>query len=72
MKLSDWMQKHSTTEQDQLARKCECHSNYIYEIARFGCSHKLARKIEEWTTILTPDHIVARHDLRPDIWDKDE
>lgn len=72
MKLKKWIKGTTATELKKLAKMCGCQSNYIYQIATKGCSAGLAKKIEKYTTKLTPDHVVTRHDLRPDIWSKGE
>ena len=72
MKLAKWINVMTTAELKKLAKKCGCHPNYIYQIVTSGCSAGLAKKIEKHTTKLTPDYVVTRHDLRPDIWSKDE
>ena len=70
MKLSNWIEKHSTNDLLHLAQKCGCHPNYLYQVARQGCGPGLAKKIEVWTMKLTPEEIVTRQGLRPDIWDE--
>lgn len=72
MKLSKWIKVSTTTELKKLAKKCGCRSNYLYQIAKKGCSAGLAKKIERNTKKMTPDCVVTRHDLRPDIWEKNE
>ena len=72
MKLSTWIKNTTTDQQRELARRAGCHSNYLYCVALNGCSAGLAKKIERVTTRMTPNKIVFRRDLRPDIWDKKE
>lgn len=72
MKLAKWIRSSTTEELRKLAKKIGCHPNYLYQICNDGCSAGLAKKIEKWTMKLTPDCIVTRHDLRPDIWKKGE
>ena len=72
MQLSKWIKKASTKEMRILAKKCEIANNYLYQVALNGCSAKLAKKIEAATMELTPRFIVTRHELRPDIWEKEE
>ena len=72
MQLSKWMKKVNSEEIRKLAKKVDCHPNYLYQVAKNGCSAGLAKKIKKWTTKLTPDCVVTRHDLRPDIWKKGE
>lgn len=72
MKLAKWIRVSTTAELKKLAKKVGCHPNYIYQIVSNGCSAGLAKKIEKFTQRMTPDCIVTRHDLRPDIWKKGE
>lgn len=72
MKLSKWMKKSTFEELKELAKLIGCHPRYLYQVRVKGCSAGLAKKIERWTMKLTPDRIVTRHDLRPDIWKKGE
>ena len=72
MQLSKWIKKSSTEELRILAKKCGCATNYLYQVALNGCSAKLAKKIEAATMKLTPQYVVTRHELRPDIWKKGE
>lgn len=72
MKLGKWIDVTTTAELKKLAKKCDCHSNYLYQVATKGCSAGLAKKIERFTQRITPNYVVTRHDLRPDIWKKGE
>ncbi len=72
MQLSKWIKKSTSRELRVLAKECGCASNYFYYVALNGCSAKLAKKIEAVTMKLTPRYVVTRHELRPDIWQKDE
>lgn len=72
MKLKKWIHISTTAELKKLAKKCGCCSNYFYQVATKGCSAGLAKKIEKFTKQLTPDRIVTRHNLRPDIWNKSD
>ncbi len=72
MKLKKWIRVSTTAELKKLAKKCGCCSNYFYQVASKGCSAGLAKKIERVTKQLTPDRIVSKQELRPDIWSKDE
>lgn len=72
MKFAKWVKIASAEEMQKLAKKVGVHRNYLYQIAKDGCSAGLAKKIEKQTTRMTPDCVVTRHDLRPDIWKKGE
>ena len=72
MKLSKWIKTSSTDELKELAKKCGCCSNYIYQVAAKGCSAGLAKKIERATMKLTPGRVVTKYELRPDIWLKSD
>ena len=69
MELKNWIKINSTDDMIKLAQKCGCHPNYLYQVAWRGCSPRLAKKIEEVTKELTPQAVVTRKELRPDIWD---
>jgi hypothetical protein len=72
MQLSKWIEKHSTEELRKLAKMCGCANNYLYHVRSNGCSAKLAKKIEKYTTQMDPEQAVPKHTLRPDIWSKFE
>lgn len=72
MKLKEWIKKSTFKELEKLAKKVGCHPRYIYQIVNNGCSAGLAKKIEKFTQKVTPNCVVTRHDLRPDIWSKGE
>lgn len=71
MQLAKWIKKASTKELRVLAKECGVASNYLYYVALNGCSARLAKKIEAVTMKLTPRYVVTRHELRPDIWEKE-
>lgn len=68
MKLSDWMKKTTSKERRQVAKEAGCTSYYFYYIAKNRCSAGLAKKIEDATQKITPDRVVFKEELRPDIW----
>ena len=68
MKLKEWIKKSSTYELRQLAKKVKTHPQYLYQVAKFRCSAGLAKRIEAATRLLTPDKIVTKEEIRPDIW----
>jgi DNA-binding transcriptional regulator YdaS (Cro superfamily) len=72
VKLEKWIDATTTTQLKKLAKKCGCHSNYLYQVATKGCSAGLAKKIERWTKKLTPERVVSKNELRPDIWGRGE
>ena len=72
MQLTRWMKKATPEEIRTLAKTVKCHHNYLYQVAKDGCSAGLAKKIERFTRKITPGCVVTRHDLRPDIWKKGE
>lgn len=72
MKLKKWINITTTAQLRNLAKKCGCHPNYLYQIKEDGCSAGLAKKIAKYTKLLTPDCVVNKWELRPDIWSKNE
>lgn len=70
MRLSKWIEKHSTEKLRKLAKMCGCANNYLYHVSFNGCSPGLAIKIERATATLTPDKVVHKWELRNDIWEK--
>ena len=72
MQLEKWIEKTSTEELRKLAQVCEISVNYLYHVARNGCSAGLAKKIERFTRELNPRRVVRKYELRPDIWKKGE
>ena len=68
--LQMWLRMASDEEREQLASACETSIEYFYQIAgghRAG-SGRLIRKIEEESHRLTPNRIVSRKIMRPDIF----
>lgn len=72
MKFAKWMEKATTEQAWELAKKVDCHHLYLYQIAKYGCSPGLAKKIEAATKAMNPRLVVWKHELRPDIWKKGE
>lgn len=70
MKLQRWINLHTGEELRKLAKTVDCASNYLYYVARNRPSAGLAKKIEKATKKLTPDHVITKNELRPDIWPK--
>lgn len=68
MKLKEWIKKTSTYELRQLAKKVKVHPQYIYQVADHRPSASLAKKIEKAVGELTPNWLVTKEELRPDIW----
>lgn len=68
MKLSDWMTKTTSEERRQVAKQAGCTSYYFYHIAKDRCSAGLAKKLEVAIQKITPDRLVSKEELRPDIW----
>lgn len=70
MNLNDWLKQATQEERELLANQCETTTAYLYQIAgghRAG-SAVLARKIEEQTTAISPDRVVSKNLLRPDVF----
>lgn len=72
MKFAKWMEKANSEEIQKLAKMVKCHHLYLYQVAKSSCSAGLAKKIERWTKKLTPERVVSKNELRPDIWGRDE
>lgn len=70
MKLQRWISLHSGDELRKLAGAIGAATNYLYYVARNRPSAGLAKKIEKATKKLTPDHVITKESLRPDIWPK--
>lgn len=72
MKFAKWMEGSNTTEIIKLAKMVERSYLYLYQVAKGSCSAGLAKKIEKATKKTTPDRVVHKWELRPDIWEKGE
>lgn len=72
MKFASWMKKASSEEIRKLAKRVGCNYLYLYQVAKGSCSAGLAKKIEQCTKKLTPERVVKKNELRPDIWSKGE
>ena len=72
MKFAKWMEKANTEKIMKLARKVDCHYLYLYQVAKYGCSPGLAKKIEKTTKAMDPRRVVHKWELRPDIWEKEQ
>ena len=69
MKLAEWIKKSTTGELRALAQAVDCHPQYLYGVAKDGCSTKLAKKIEKEVPKITPKRVVTKAEVKPDVWD---
>ena len=72
MKLAKWIAVMDTPTKRRLAKMVDCHRLYLYQVAKDGCSARLAQKIVKAIERLTPEQVVHRWEIRPDIWQKGE
>lgn len=69
--MRQWLNTSTSEEKKLLARTVSKRIIYFYQIAK-GNRHPspmLAKALEEATRRITPDRVLTRHDLRPDIWE---
>ncbi len=68
MKITDWIKKTTPKERRQVAKEAGCTAVYLYYVVKDGCSAGLAKKIEQATKKITPDRVLTKEMIRPDIW----
>ena len=64
MTLSQWIKKSSTYDLRQLSFMTKLSRQYLSQVAKTGCSLKIAKRIEAATRILTPNLIVGWRELQ--------
>jgi len=64
MTLSQWIKKSSTYDFRQLSFMTKLSRQYLSQVAKTGCSPKIAKRIEAATRILTPSRIVSWRELQ--------
>ena len=71
MNIKTWFKHTSRHERELVARDAETTLAYLDQLAG-GHRHPspaLARRLEQASLLHTPNHILRREHLRPDIWE---
>jgi len=70
MDIKTWMNAATKKERARMAAAANTTVPYLWQLAggHRNTGYPLAMKIVGATTAITPDRIIKRCDLRPDIW----
>jgi hypothetical protein len=71
MHLGQWLAETTKEQREQLALDCDTTVEYLYQL---GGKHRqgsgpLVRRLSEKSAEITPDKVISKHEMRPDIFE---